>query len=70
MAYINLDKDTKVATCSYCGLGFRQHHHEGDSWGYFSDGVNQETLSAVCIASLVLNKGCCSQRKKNNKNPV
>ncbi|KAM6958662.1 NADH dehydrogenase [ubiquinone] iron-sulfur protein 6, mitochondrial [Aplochiton taeniatus] len=24
--YINLDKDTKVGTCGYCGLQF-QHHH-------------------------------------------
>ncbi|XP_076016061.1 NADH dehydrogenase [ubiquinone] iron-sulfur protein 6, mitochondrial [Genypterus blacodes] len=26
--YINLDKDTKVGTCGYCGLQFKhQHHH-------------------------------------------
>ncbi|XP_034561108.1 NADH dehydrogenase [ubiquinone] iron-sulfur protein 6, mitochondrial [Notolabrus celidotus] len=25
--YINLDKDTKVGTCGYCGLQFRQKHH-------------------------------------------
>ncbi|KAK2887156.1 hypothetical protein Q8A67_015384 [Cirrhinus molitorella] len=25
--YINLDKDTKVGTCGYCGLQFKQKHH-------------------------------------------
>lgn len=25
--YINLDKDTKVGTCGYCGLQFQQKHH-------------------------------------------
>ncbi|TRY96536.1 hypothetical protein DNTS_016968 [Danionella cerebrum] len=25
--YINLDKDTKVGTCGYCGLQFKQDHH-------------------------------------------
>ncbi|XP_046874733.1 NADH dehydrogenase [ubiquinone] iron-sulfur protein 6, mitochondrial [Hypomesus transpacificus] len=25
--YINLDKDTKVGTCGYCGLQFKQSHH-------------------------------------------
>ncbi|CAL1584412.1 unnamed protein product [Knipowitschia caucasica] len=25
--YINLDKDTKVGTCGYCGLQFKQQHH-------------------------------------------
>ncbi|KAK6490472.1 NADH dehydrogenase [Huso huso] len=25
--YINLDKDTKVGTCGYCGLRFKQKHH-------------------------------------------
>uniref|UniRef100_UPI00398F0250 NADH dehydrogenase [ubiquinone] iron-sulfur protein 6, mitochondrial isoform X1 n=1 Tax=Pristiophorus japonicus TaxID=55135 RepID=UPI00398F0250 len=25
--YINLDKDTKVGTCGYCGLRFKQTHH-------------------------------------------
>ncbi|XP_077405841.1 NADH dehydrogenase [ubiquinone] iron-sulfur protein 6, mitochondrial [Vanacampus margaritifer] len=25
--YINLDKDTKVGTCGYCGLQFKQTHH-------------------------------------------
>ncbi|XP_078395235.1 NADH dehydrogenase [ubiquinone] iron-sulfur protein 6, mitochondrial [Cetorhinus maximus] len=25
--YINLDKDTKVGTCGYCGLRFKQIHH-------------------------------------------
>ncbi|KAM9824809.1 NADH dehydrogenase [ubiquinone] iron-sulfur protein 6, mitochondrial [Neosynchiropus ocellatus] len=25
--YINLDKDTKVGTCGYCGLQFKQIHH-------------------------------------------
>uniref|UniRef100_H3A6D5 NADH dehydrogenase [ubiquinone] iron-sulfur protein 6, mitochondrial n=1 Tax=Latimeria chalumnae TaxID=7897 RepID=H3A6D5_LATCH len=25
--YINLDKDTKVGTCGYCGLHFKQKHH-------------------------------------------
>ncbi|XP_067853897.1 NADH dehydrogenase [ubiquinone] iron-sulfur protein 6, mitochondrial [Heptranchias perlo] len=25
--YINLDKDTKVGTCGYCGLRFKQLHH-------------------------------------------
>ncbi|XP_013883870.1 NADH dehydrogenase [ubiquinone] iron-sulfur protein 6, mitochondrial [Austrofundulus limnaeus] len=25
--YINLDKDTKVGTCGYCGLRFQQNHH-------------------------------------------
>ncbi|KAJ0003187.1 hypothetical protein NQD34_008285 [Periophthalmus magnuspinnatus] len=25
--YINLDKDTKVGTCGYCGLQFKQNHH-------------------------------------------
>ncbi|XP_051992713.1 NADH dehydrogenase [ubiquinone] iron-sulfur protein 6, mitochondrial-like [Xyrauchen texanus] len=25
--YINLDKDTKVGTCGYCGLQFKQEHH-------------------------------------------
>uniref|UniRef100_A0A3P9HHM1 NADH dehydrogenase [ubiquinone] iron-sulfur protein 6, mitochondrial n=1 Tax=Oryzias latipes TaxID=8090 RepID=A0A3P9HHM1_ORYLA len=24
--YINLDKDTKVGTCGYCGLQFKQKH--------------------------------------------
>uniref|UniRef100_A0A4W5NQJ2 NADH dehydrogenase [ubiquinone] iron-sulfur protein 6, mitochondrial n=1 Tax=Hucho hucho TaxID=62062 RepID=A0A4W5NQJ2_9TELE len=25
--YINLDKETKVGTCGYCGLQFKQTHH-------------------------------------------
>lgn len=25
--YINLDKDTRVGTCGYCGLQFKQTHH-------------------------------------------
>ncbi|KAI4818034.1 hypothetical protein KUCAC02_011400 [Chaenocephalus aceratus] len=25
--YINLDKDTKVGTCGYCGLQFKHKHH-------------------------------------------
>ncbi|XP_076610996.1 NADH dehydrogenase [ubiquinone] iron-sulfur protein 6, mitochondrial [Chaetodon auriga] len=25
--YINLDKDTKVGTCGYCGLQFKQKHN-------------------------------------------
>ncbi|XP_035537217.1 NADH dehydrogenase [ubiquinone] iron-sulfur protein 6, mitochondrial [Morone saxatilis] len=25
--FINLDKDTKVGTCGYCGLQFKQKHH-------------------------------------------
>ncbi|XP_026112200.1 NADH dehydrogenase [ubiquinone] iron-sulfur protein 6, mitochondrial [Carassius auratus] len=25
--YINLDKETKVGTCGYCGLQFKQKHH-------------------------------------------
>uniref|UniRef100_A0A4W5Q4X8 NADH:ubiquinone oxidoreductase subunit S6 n=1 Tax=Hucho hucho TaxID=62062 RepID=A0A4W5Q4X8_9TELE len=25
--YINLDKETKVGTCGYCGLQFKQIHH-------------------------------------------
>merc|ERR1712189_74945 len=25
--YINLEKDTKVGTCGYCGLQFKQKHH-------------------------------------------
>ncbi|XP_017276497.1 NADH dehydrogenase [ubiquinone] iron-sulfur protein 6, mitochondrial [Kryptolebias marmoratus] len=25
--YINLDKDSKVGTCGYCGLRFQQKHH-------------------------------------------
>ncbi|GCB67479.1 hypothetical protein scyTo_0008065 [Scyliorhinus torazame] len=25
--YINLDKETKVGTCGYCGLRFKQIHH-------------------------------------------
>ncbi|MBN3299944.1 NADH dehydrogenase [ubiquinone] iron-sulfur protein 6, mitochondrial [Amia ocellicauda] len=25
--FINLDKDTKVGTCGYCGLRFQQKHH-------------------------------------------
>uniref|UniRef100_G3P2T0 NADH dehydrogenase [ubiquinone] iron-sulfur protein 6, mitochondrial n=1 Tax=Gasterosteus aculeatus aculeatus TaxID=481459 RepID=G3P2T0_GASAC len=25
--YINLDKDTKVGTCGYCGLQFQHKHH-------------------------------------------
>ncbi|XP_065138549.1 NADH dehydrogenase [ubiquinone] iron-sulfur protein 6, mitochondrial [Paramisgurnus dabryanus] len=25
--YINLDKETKVGTCGYCGLQFQQKHH-------------------------------------------
>ncbi|KAL4630004.1 NADH dehydrogenase-like [Arapaima gigas] len=25
--YINLDKETKVGTCGYCGLRFEQKHH-------------------------------------------
>ncbi|KAK0153558.1 NADH dehydrogenase [ubiquinone] iron-sulfur protein 6, mitochondrial [Merluccius polli] len=25
--YINLDKDTRVGTCGYCGLQFKQIHH-------------------------------------------
>ncbi|XP_018582652.2 NADH dehydrogenase [ubiquinone] iron-sulfur protein 6, mitochondrial [Scleropages formosus] len=25
--YINLDKETKVGTCGYCGLRFQQKHH-------------------------------------------
>ncbi|CAF99499.1 unnamed protein product, partial [Tetraodon nigroviridis] len=25
--YINLDKDTKIGTCGYCGLRFKQKHH-------------------------------------------
>ncbi|XP_038155716.1 NADH dehydrogenase [ubiquinone] iron-sulfur protein 6, mitochondrial [Cyprinodon tularosa] len=25
--YINLDKNTKVGTCGYCGLQFKQKHH-------------------------------------------
>ncbi|KAG7276078.1 hypothetical protein CRUP_035154 [Coryphaenoides rupestris] len=25
--YINLDKDTRVGTCGYCGLQFKQVHH-------------------------------------------
>ncbi|XP_059801129.1 NADH dehydrogenase [ubiquinone] iron-sulfur protein 6, mitochondrial [Hypanus sabinus] len=25
--YINLDKETKVGTCGYCGLRFKQKHH-------------------------------------------
>ncbi|XP_029920099.1 NADH dehydrogenase [ubiquinone] iron-sulfur protein 6, mitochondrial [Myripristis murdjan] len=25
--YINLDKDTRVGTCGYCGLQFKQKHH-------------------------------------------
>ncbi|XP_028820097.1 NADH dehydrogenase [ubiquinone] iron-sulfur protein 6, mitochondrial [Denticeps clupeoides] len=25
--YINLDKETKVGTCGYCGLQFKQGHH-------------------------------------------
>ncbi|KAJ8395256.1 hypothetical protein AAFF_G00034580 [Aldrovandia affinis] len=25
--YINLDKETKIGTCGYCGLQFQQKHH-------------------------------------------
>ncbi|XP_056598037.1 NADH dehydrogenase [ubiquinone] iron-sulfur protein 6, mitochondrial [Triplophysa dalaica] len=25
--YINLDKETKIGTCGYCGLQFKQTHH-------------------------------------------
>ncbi|XP_059411310.1 NADH dehydrogenase [ubiquinone] iron-sulfur protein 6, mitochondrial [Carassius carassius] len=25
--YINLDKETKIGTCGYCGLQFKQKHH-------------------------------------------
>ncbi|XP_003462156.2 NADH dehydrogenase [ubiquinone] iron-sulfur protein 6, mitochondrial isoform X1 [Cavia porcellus] len=25
--YINLDKETKMGTCGYCGLQFKQQHH-------------------------------------------
>ncbi|XP_039592797.1 NADH dehydrogenase [ubiquinone] iron-sulfur protein 6, mitochondrial [Polypterus senegalus] len=25
--YINLDKETKIGTCGYCGLRFKQKHH-------------------------------------------
>ena len=51
--YINQDKETKMATCGYCGLQFRQHHPQGDTWEHFSDGVKirRPWCCMYCITS-------------------